>query len=167
MEQVVIRGVSVDKNEAKLTVTHVPDEPGRAARLFQILADDSVNVDMIVQNVSEAGLTDISCTVPIADLDRIRERLSAKILAEVGAAEVLFDPDIAKVSVVGIGMRSHSGVAAAMFSALADTGVNIEMITTSEIKISCVLRQACAQEAARALHAVFGLGEGAPPADAG
>ena len=167
MEQVVIRGVSVDKNEAKLTVTHVPDEPGRAARLFQILADDSVNVDMIVQNVSEAGLTDISCTVPIADLDRIRERLSAKILAEVGAAEVLFDPDIAKVSVVGIGMRSHSGVAAAMFSALADTGVNIEMIATSEIKISCVLRQACAQEAARALHAVFGLGEGAPPADAG
>ena len=158
MEDVVIRGVSLDKNEAKLTVTRVPDEPGRAAQLFQILAGAAINVDMIVQNVSDHGTTDISFTIATADLDKVRLGLSDRIRAEVAAEDLLYDEGIAKVSVVGIGMRSHCGVAAAAFKALADSDVNIEMIATSEIKISCVIRQADAEKAVRALHAIFELG---------
>ncbi len=157
MENVVIRGVSVDKNEAKLTVTRVPDKPGEAAQLFQILADATINVDMIVQNVSEHGFTDISFTVTAADLGKIRAELADKIRTEVAAADILYDEAIAKVSVVGIGMRSHSGVAAAMFKALAAKSVNIEMIATSEIKISCVIRDTDADDAVRALHDAFEL----------
>jgi aspartate kinase len=160
MEDVVIRGVSVDKNEAKLTVLRVPDEPGRAAKLFQLLADAAINVDMIIQNVSQHGQANISFTVPQVELSKIRSQLADKIKAEVGAEDILYDEEIAKVSVVGIGMRSHSGVAASTFKALADAGINIEMISTSEIKISCVLRLDQAEDAARILHQTFDLGEG-------
>ncbi|NOY80146.1 MAG: aspartate kinase [Kiritimatiellaeota bacterium] len=158
MEDVVIRGVSADRTEAKLTVTHIPDRPGRAARLFQILAAAAINVDMIVQNVSADGFTDISFTVPRADLDKIRRRLADRIQKEVQAEEILYDERIAKISAVGIGMRSHSGIAARMFTILAERDINIEMIATSEIKISCVIREHAAEHAVRALHTAFGLG---------
>jgi len=160
MEDVVIRGVSLDRNEAKLTVIGVPDEPGRAARLFQTLADAAVNVDMIVQNVSTDGKADISFTVPRADLERIRNRLEKRIIEDTGASRIIYDERIAKVSVVGIGMRSHSGIAARMFSVLAENGINIEMIATSEIKISCVIREDQGEQAVRALHDGFELGKG-------
>jgi len=158
MEDVVIRGISADKNEAKLTVTHVPDLPGRAARLFQILAEAAINVDMIVQNVSEDKHTDISFTVSRSEIEKIRSRLEERICREIGARNVLYDEAIAKISAVGIGMRSHSGVAAHMFSALAEQNINIDMIATSEIKISCVVREKEADQAVRALHAAFDLG---------
>ena len=157
MEDVVIRGISVDKNEAKLTVLHVPDEPGKAAALFQILADAAINVDMIVQNISEHGFTDISFTVPSAELDKIRNKLSDRIREEVAAEDIVFDEAVAKVSVIGIGMRSHSGVAAKTFKILADNSINIEMIATSEIKISCVLRKGDADKAVQLLHSAFDL----------
>jgi len=158
MEDVVIRGVSVDKNEAKVTLLRLPDEPGRAAALFNLLSEQAINVDMIIQNVSENGLANLSFTVPQVELGKIRNRLAKRIREEVGAEEMLFDQEIAKVSVVGIGMRSHSGVAASTFKALADAGINIEMISTSEIKISLVLRLKDADEAVRILHANFNLG---------
>ncbi len=158
MENVVIRGVSADKKEAKLTFVKIPDKPGKAALLFKILADANINVDMIVQNVGEQGHTDISCTVPQTDLKKIKLQLSDVICREVGAETVLYDESIAKVSIVGIGMRTHCGVAAAAFKALAEAGINISMIATSEIKISCVLRKDDADEAVRALHKAFGLG---------
>lgn len=157
MEDVVVRGVSLARNEAKLTVVQVPDEPGRAAQLFQILSDAAINVDMIVQNAGEHGHANITFTVAEADLDKVRTQLAAQIRRDVAAADILCDDGIAKVSVVGIGMRSHSGVAAAMFKALADEGINIELIATSEIKISCVLREADGERAVRALHTAFGL----------
>ena len=161
MENVVIRGVSADKKEAKLTLVKVPDEPGRAATLFSLLADANINVDMIVQNVSEHGYTDLSFTVPAAELGKIQNQLADKIKRETGVEDIVYDEDIAKISVVGIGMRSHSGVAAAMFKTLADAGINIEMISTSEIKISCVLRLNDADEAVRLLHKTFNLSEAA------
>lgn len=158
MEDVVVRGVSVDKKEAKLTLTHVPDTPGRAARAFGILADAAVNVDMIIQNVSEAGLTDLSFTVPQTEVKKIKHELADRIKSDSGAENIEYDEAIAKVSVVGIGMRSHSGIAAAMFKALAAKEINIEMISTSEIKVSCVIRLEQADEAVRILHDTFGLG---------
>ncbi|MCF7855543.1 MAG: aspartate kinase [Candidatus Pacebacteria bacterium] len=159
MEDVVVRGVSADKNEAKLTVRHIPDTPGQAAKLFQMLAEASVNVDMIIQNVSEHQLADISCTVPQAELKKIQTQLETRIREATGAEDILYDENIAKVSVVGVGMRSHSGVAASTFKALADHGINIEMISTSEIKISCVLPLERADDAVRILHQTFKLGE--------
>ncbi len=159
MEDVVIRGVSVDKNEAKLTLLRIPDEPGRAAKLFDLLATANVNVDMIIQNISEHGQANISFTVPQVELSKIRSQLAERIKAEVGAEDILYNEGIGKVSVVGIGMRSHSGVAASMFKALAVAGINIEMISTSEIKISCVVRLDQADEAVRVLHQNFGLGD--------
>jgi aspartate kinase len=159
MEDVVIRGVSVDKSETKVTVQHVQDEPGQAAKLFTLLADANINVDMIVQNVSEAGSTDISFTVPANDLPRIHKELAPAIKDLCGGRELRIDEEIAKVSVVGIGMRSHSGVAAAMFNALANAGINIEMITTSEIKISCVVEKDKADQAVRTLHDRFNLAD--------
>lgn len=157
MEDVVVRGVSVDKKEAKLTLVHVPDEPGRAASVFSTLAEAAVNVDMIVQNISEGGRTDLSFTVPQTEVAKIKNQLADKIKAESGAEDILYDENIAKVSVIGIGMRSHSGIAAAMFKTLAQDGINIEMISTSEIKISCVIRLSQADEAVQILHKTFGL----------
>jgi aspartate kinase len=156
MEQAMVTAVTHDTSEAKLTVTGVPDKPGIAARMFRALADRQVNVDTIVQNVSVHGTTDISFTVPRADLPLSLD-VTRALLPEIGAGEVLADDDIAKVSLVGAGMRSHPGVSATMFETLAAHGINIEMISTSTIRISCVVRADKVEEAVRALHQAFEL----------
>ncbi len=150
LEKAIISGVTHDTSEAKLTLFGVPDRPGVAARVFRALADSGVNIDMIVQNVSEQGLTDISFTMPKSDL-AVAEPILQAACSEVGAAGVNIDSEIAKVSLIGAGMRSHPGVAADMFEALAEAGINIEIISTSSIRISCVVR---ADEVARAVEAV-------------
>jgi aspartate kinase len=157
MEQAVVTAVTHDTSEAKVTVTGVPDRPGVAARLFRALADRHVNVDTIVQNVSVHGTTDISFTVPRDDLGASLE-VTRALLPEIGAAEVLADDGIAKVSLVGAGMRTHPGVSATMFETLAAHDINIEMISTSSIRISCVVRADKVEEAVRALHQAFDLG---------
>ncbi|MCX6350194.1 MAG: aspartate kinase, partial [Candidatus Aureabacteria bacterium] len=156
MEKVVIRGVTVNTDESKLTITRVPDRPGIAARIFQSIAAGNINVDMIIQNVSEKGFTDVSFTVPRADLRRAQKILE-KLVADIQARDVRVDEKIAKVSVVGVGMKSHPGVAATLFGALAAKKINIMMISTSEIKISCVVDEKDAAAAARATHQAFGL----------
>ncbi len=156
MEQIVVRGVAADKNQAKVTIQRVPDQPGVAAKLFQELAAANVNVDMIVQNVSEHGITDISFTVPRDEVNRTRGTVD-KLLESLGAAGATYDVDIAKVSIVGVGMRSHSGVAHRMFEALSNNKINVEMISTSEIKISVVIRSAYADQAVQVLHKAFEL----------
>ncbi len=156
MEKVVIRGVTLNEDEAKLTISHVPDQPGIAARIFKTVADGGINVDMIIQNVSEKGYTDVSFTVPQADLKQAR-RILEGIIGEIEAGEVTTDEKIAKVSVVGVGMKSHPGVAAKMFEALSARKVNIMMISTSEIKISCVIRAGDGKVAVRAIHEAFQL----------
>jgi len=158
MEQPVISAVTHDTSEAKVTVTRVPDKPGIAARLFRSLADENVNLDMIVQNVSQEGLTDISFTVPKTDLD-VAVKVCRSHADEIGAADVLTDDGIAKVSLVGAGMKTHPGVSAEMFETLADKGINIEMISTSPIRITCVVRADQVEDAVQALHASFELGE--------
>jgi len=156
MEDIVVSGVTINKNEAKVTICDVPDKPGIAAKIFREIARQDINVDMIVQNVSRTGATDVSFTVPSGDL--IKTIKTAKDISKmIGAGEITFDKDIAKISVVGIGMRSHSGIAAKMFEALAENGINIGMISTSEIKISCVVNAKYGQEAVRAIHSKFNL----------
>ncbi|MBI2708167.1 MAG: aspartate kinase [Actinobacteria bacterium] len=156
MEQVIVTGVVPDDSEAKVTVSGVPDRPGIAATLFRRLADLDVNVDMIVQNVSDHGSTDISFTIPHPDLERALEAM-AEMSADIGATGVSSDHDVARVSLVGAGMKSNPGVAATVFETLAAEGVNIEMISTSAIRISCVIREADLERATRALHSAFGL----------
>ena len=156
MEQVVVRGVSVERNQAKVTVAQVPDKPGCAARLFTALADAHVMVDVIVQNVSESGSTDISFTMNRDELDKIGD-LVDRVAAEIGAGKVTKQGGIAKLSVVGIGMRTHSGVAAKLFEALAKGGINIQMISTSEIKIAVILDEEKIADAAKLAHTAFGL----------
>ncbi len=158
MEEVLVRNVTVNKDEAKVTVCDVPDRPGEASRLFEQLAKADINVDMIIQNISRTKATDISFTVDKKDLSRAHDVMK-RIVKEIGAKGVRYDKNIAKVSVVGIGMRSHSGVAARMFSALASKKINIGMISTSEIKISCVIARRHAEEAAKIVHKAFGLGK--------
>jgi aspartate kinase len=160
MEKAIISGVPYDTSEAKVTLVRVPDRPGVAARIMRAIARQGVNVDMIVQNVSHGGETDISFTVPKADLQQAMVVLD-KIRDEVGAGEVLADQAIAKVSLVGAGMKSNPGVAAAMFEALAEAGINIEMISTSTIRISCVIRADDVSTAVRAIHDRFRLSEDA------
>jgi aspartate kinase len=160
MEGVLISGVALDTDEAKVTIDDVPDRPGVAARIFKAIAAEGINVDMIVQNVSHEAKTDLSFTAPRADLQRLREALDA-LTAEVGAARFTVDDEIAKVSLVGAGMRSHPGVAADMFDALATEGINIEMISTSPIRVSCVIRRADADRAVQVVHTRFGLGASA------
>lgn len=155
MEDIVVRGVACDKGQAKVTVSGVPDKPGVAARLFGELASNQVNVDMIVQNVSANARTDVSFTVPRTELAKTRRVLEK--LEELAKGGVTVDEDIAKVSIVGVGMRSHVGVASRMFGALAENNVNIEMIATSEIKVSVVIRKEDGDKAVRALHKVFEL----------
>ncbi|MEY3608025.1 MAG: hypothetical protein RLZZ447_813 [Verrucomicrobiota bacterium] len=159
MEKVVVRGVAVDKDQAKVVVSSIADKPGTAARVFRALAEANINVDMIVQNVGRGGLANLSFTVPLSEKDRAVAAL-APALRETGG-EVAFDERIAKLSVVGVGMRTHSGVAATLFEALARAGSNLELISTSEIKISVVIAKDRADEAARAAHAAFGLDAGA------
>ncbi len=158
MEQPVVTAITHDTSEAKVTVTGVPDRPGIAAHLFRALADRKVNVDTIVQNTSLHGTTDISFTVPKVDLDTSLQTVGA-LAPEIGAGEVLSDDTIAKVSLVGAGMRSHPGVSATMFETLAEAGINIEMISTSSIRISCVVRADRVEEAVRILHAAFELSD--------
>ncbi len=156
MEQAIISAVTHDASEAKVTVERVPDQPGIAARLFRALANESVNVDMIVQNVSIHGATDISFTVPLADLPA-GLKITEDLATEIGAAGVTHDAEIGRVSLVGAGMKTNPGVAAAMFEALADAGINIEMISTSSIRISCVVRAPDVEPGVQALHTAFGL----------
>lgn len=156
MEQAIISGVTHDTSEAKVTLRDVPDHPGVAARVFTELADANVNVDMIIQNVSEAGTTDISFTVPKDDLVRAKRAVS-DVCAELEAREWSVDESIAKVSLVGAGMKTHPGISAKMFSTLADAGVNIDLISTSPIRISCVISAEQVTTAVRALHEAFGL----------
>ncbi len=159
MEQAIVSGVVDDDSEAKLTVSGVPDRPGIAARLFRTLADADINVDMIVQNVSAAGVTDISFTLPREDLAD-GQRIAEEISAEIGATGVVPDTKIARVSLVGAGMKSNPGVAATMFEVLAGEGVNIEMISTSAIRISCVVPEDDLERAVEALHTAFDLAAG-------
>ncbi|MFH1836832.1 MAG: ACT domain-containing protein, partial [Candidatus Omnitrophota bacterium] len=157
MEDVLVRGVTVNKDEAKVTICDVPDKPGEASKIFEQLAKSDINVDMIIQNISRTKTTDISFTVTGKDLQKTKKVVN-KITERIGAGRVEYNENIAKVSVVGIGMRSHSGVAAKMFNALASKKINIEMISTSEIKISCVVRGKDADKAVNAIHKAFGLG---------
>ena len=159
MEDPVISGVVTDTTESKVTVLGVPDRPGISASLFEPLAVANVNVDMIVQNTSTAGTTDISFTVPSSDMG-VAEAIVSRVATEIGAAGVSHDGGIAKLSVVGAGMKSSPGIAARMFRTLADEGVNIEMISTSTIRISVVIATAELERAARALHTAFGLDGG-------
>ncbi len=159
MEQPVISAVTHDVSEAKVTVLNVPDRPGISAALFEALAEANVNVDMIVQNTSKQGTTDISFTLPKVDLPKA-DPIVARVAGEVGAAGVTQDPDIAKVSVIGAGMKSSPGIAAKMFRTLADHGINIEMISTSTIRVSVVVPSDKVIEAVRSLHTAFGLDSG-------
>jgi aspartate kinase len=156
MEGVVVRGVALDKNQAKITLAGVPDKPGTAARIFKALADGNINVDMIVQTASHggAGSTDISFTADKPELLKAAKVLDS-LKAEVGFQQFVTDEKIGKLSIVGVGMRSHSGVAAKMFETLAQLGVNIDMISTSEIKISVVVSLDRGEEAMKAVHAAF------------
>jgi len=160
MERVIVSSVTGDRNQAKITIIGVPDRPGIAARIFGPVAEANIIVDMIIQNVSQAELTDISFTVPRADLGKAVTLVQC-VAKEIDAKSVGVTEAIAKVSLVGVGMRSHSGVAARMFAVLSREGVNIMMISTSEIKISCVIDEKYLELAMRALHAAFGLDEAA------
>jgi aspartate kinase len=156
MEDVLVSGVTLNKNESKITICDVPDRPGIAAKIFKELAGSGVSVDMIVQNVSHVRQTDISFTVSKTDFSKTL-RLTRRIANKIKSGEVLQDEDIARVSIVGVGMKSHRGVAAAMFDALAKNKINIEMISTSDISISCIIKKKFAEKAVKALHEKFGL----------
>jgi len=156
MEKEVVSGVTYNKDEAKVMIRNVPDQPGIASKIFAAIGAGNINVDMIIQNVSKAGHTDVTFTVPKSDEFQAMKIIKATA-KEVGAKEVVSDSNIAKVSVVGVGMRNHPGVATTMFSALAKEGINIQMISTSEIKISCVIEEKYTELAVRALHDAFAL----------
>lgn len=157
MEDVLIRGVALNNNEAKITIFGVPDRPGVAARIFKKIADQNVNVDMIIQNKTKTKTTDISFTVYKSDLKKAMATVQ-QVVKQVGAKGFGCDENIAKISIVGVGMRSHSGVASKMFGALAKKRINIDMISTSEIKISCVIAKRRGHEAVKVLHRQFDLG---------
>ena len=157
VEDAIISGVAHDTSEAKVTVVGVPDRPGVAAGMFTALADANINVDMIVQNISSEGRTDISFTLPRGEIDQATELLDAR-LPEIGAERLIVNPSVAKVSLVGAGMKTHPGVAARMFAALSRAGVNIQMISTSTIRVSVIIDDAKVDDAVRAVHAEFGLG---------
>ncbi|MFN3256637.1 MAG: aspartate kinase [Ilumatobacter sp.] len=160
VEDPIISGVVTDMSEAKVTVLGVPDRPGISAALFEPLAEANVNVDMIVQNTSTEGKTDISFTMPMADLHEA-ESIVQRVAEDIGAENVTHDDDIAKVSLVGAGMKSSPGIAAKMFRVLADEGINIQMISTSTIRVSIIMKAGDMERAARALHTAFGLDSGA------
>ena len=156
VEKEIVSGIAYSRDEAKITVRRVPDRPGIAAAMFGALAAHNVNVDMIVQNISADGMTDMTFTVGTADLPRARATL-ADVQPQLGYAEILADPNVSKISVVGVGMRSHAGVANTMFQALADKAINIQVISTSEIKISVLIASDYTELAVRALHTAYGL----------
>ena len=165
MEGVLISGVALDTEEAKVTLDSVPDRPGVAATVFKAIADDGISIDMIVQNVSHDGATDLSFTAPLADVPKLQSVME-RVVKEVGAEGFTMDDAIAKVSLVGAGMKSHPGVAADMFDVLAAEGINIEMISTSPIRISCVIRRDDGQRAVQVIHARFQLDASGASADA-
>ncbi|MFA5223890.1 MAG: aspartate kinase [Candidatus Omnitrophota bacterium] len=156
MEEVVVSGITLNKNQAKITLCGVPDKPGVAVRLFQDLAVAGVSVDMIVQNVSHTRLTDISFTIAKADSAKA-SKITKAVAKKIGSSDILLDEDIARVSIVGVGMKSHHGVAAKMFGIMADNNINIEMISTSDISISCIIKKKFAETAVKKLHEEFGL----------
>jgi aspartate kinase len=156
MEQLVVSGITHDLNQARITLKKVPDQPGIAAKIFSPISEAGILVDMIIQNTRAGGQTDLTFTVPKADYKQALE-IEKKVAATIGAEDVFVDPHIAKVSVVGVGMKNHSGVASLMFNALAREGINIIMISTSEIRISCVIEEKYAELAVRVLHTAFGL----------
>ena len=156
MEQLVVSGVTQNKDEARITLKGVPDQPGVAAKIFSPVADAGIVVDMIIQNTRASGKTDLTFTVPKADFKRTME-IEKKIAVEIGAEDVFGDANIAKVSVVGVGMKNHSGVASVMFNTLARENINIMMISTSEIRISCIIEEKYTELAVRVLHTAFGL----------
>ncbi|MBD3263878.1 MAG: aspartate kinase [Candidatus Omnitrophica bacterium] len=156
LEEPVVRGITLDENEAKITLCNVLDKPGIAARVFNELASQDVNVDMIVQNVGRRKTTDISFTVPKKKLTKVL-KLSRDLAKRLGSGDVIFDDKIAKVSIIGVGMKSHSGVAAKCFSILAKNKINIDMISTSEISISCVVKKEVGKKALKTLHKEFKL----------
>lgn len=158
LENVVVRGVSVERNQAKVTIANVPDKPGAASRIFTTLAEAGVIIDVIVQNVSVSGITDISFTMNRDEVEKMGRALDG-VVQELGAQKIVKEDGVAKLSVVGIGMRSHSGVAARLFEALGKGGVNIQMISTSEIKIAVIIDEAKIVEAANLAHEAFGLSE--------
>jgi len=156
MEQVVVRGVAVDKDQAKLVISNIPDKPGSAAKVFRALADANIIVDMIVQNVGRRGIANLTFTVPKGDSNKAVKALEPVFVA-IGGGEIAVHEKVAKLSVVGVGMKTHSGVAATLFQTLADVGINIELISTSEIKISVIIDLERSDEAARVAHAAFKL----------
>ncbi len=158
MEKVIVRGVAVDKDQAKVIISHLPDKPGSAAAVLRALADASINVDMIVQNVGHQGFANVTFTVPKDDAQNAVRVLPA-VFAKLGGGEVAAFDNIAKLSVVGVGMRTHAGVAAQMLEALAEAGINVELIATSEIKITLAVSRERADDAQRAVHKSFGLGK--------
>jgi len=165
LENVVVRGISIERNQAKVTITHVPDKPGTASRIFTALSEAHVIIDVIVQNVSLSGSTDISFTLSRDELEKLGGLID-DVAKEIGAGEVIKKDGIAKLSVVGIGMRSHSGVAAKLFECLGNAGINIQMISTSEIKIAVILDESKIEDAARLAHKAFDLSGEARPEDA-
>lgn len=160
MESMQISGVTYNKNEARITIAKVPDQPGTATKIFQPISDAGIIVDMIIQNTQGEEMTDMTFTVPRTDYKRAME-IVEKIAADIGAESVSGSTDIAKISVVGVGMRNHSGIATTMFDTLANEGINITMISTSEIKISCVVEEKYTELAIRSLHKAFGLDQAA------
>ena len=159
MEKVLVSAVAYNKNEARITIKKVPDRPGIAARIFEPMSKPEIVVDMIVQNTSEDGITDLTFTVPKAEFQQTMKMVS-DVAKEIGAESVLGDENIAKVSIIGVGMRSHAGVAQKMFRTLANENINILMISTSEIKVSCVIEEKYTELAVRVLHEAFGLEQG-------
>ena len=155
MEKVVVRGVAIDKNQSKVVLTNLADKPGSAAKVFRALADAHIVVDMIVQNAGSNGVATLTFTAPANEVAKATRALEP-VLKELGGS-ISSQDQIAKLSVVGVGMKTHSGVAATLFQALADAGVNIDLISTSEIKITVSIAQAKADDAARAVHTAFGL----------
>lgn len=158
MERVVVSGITYNRKEGKITIVKVPDKPGIASKIFKPISEANINVDMILQNVSEDGFADVTFTVAESDCKKALSVIEG-IAEEIGAADVQYDENIVKVSIIGVGMRSHAGVAAKMFTVLANEGINIMMISTSEIKISCVIDAKYAELAVRVLHDAFELGE--------
>ncbi len=156
MERLVVSGITHDKNQARITLKKVPDQPGVAAKIFTPIAEDGIVVDMIIQNTRAGGKTDLTFTVPKANFTSALDK-QKKIAEEIGAEDVFGDENIAKVSVIGVGMKDHSGVASTMFTALAQENINIIMISTSEIRISCVIEEKYTELAVRVLHTAFGL----------
>ena len=154
MEEVLVSGIALDKNQARVSLREVSDRPGVAAEIFSRLADAQINVDMIIQNASTDGTTNLGFTVPQSELESVQGLISA-FNSDIGSAD--FDENICKVSVVGVGMRSHSGIASSAFSAMADASINIEMISTSEIKVSMIVDEKFGELAVRVLHEAYRL----------